>query len=144
MHLIRLAAVATFVALLTVPLAASAQKRGAKLITPKKDSPELVLLAGIKMIEAGNFDGWIDAHCHTEDLCFNANSKQSLRKYNLPALKRLAGKCHRTGGTALEITRKDAPATDGTVKIFVACDPRGMPRPFYLKKQGAAWKFKKI
>ncbi len=111
---------------------------------PAAGSPEATILAGLELIRDGKFGKWMSKHCHTEDLCHNANSRKSLEKYNLPAMKRLAPKCIKAGGK-LDVTRVNGdPKTDQQVKIFVVCDPAGMPRPFTMKKQGSAWKFKKI
>ena len=53
--------------------------------------------------------------------------------------------CLSHGTDSLEITREDGDAAKGdTLKIFVKCNPRGMPRPFHLKKEGKTWKFFKI
>ncbi len=113
-----------------------------EVVTPDKGSPEAALLAGLELIKDGDFDKWVDTLCHKGDLCYNGNAIKSVKKYNLPAMKRLAPQCIKDGGK-LKVTRKDDMG-DGYFKIFAECNPKGMPRPFHLKKEGKAWKFKKI
>ena len=135
---------ATLLITLVLLVPASASAVDGKTIKPKAGTPHHALLDGLKLIRDSKFDAWIERYCHTEDLCFSETSKRSLRKYNLPAIHRLASHCIK-GGDALKITRTDGdPAKDDQVKLFVECNPKGMPRPFTLKRQGKAWKFKKL
>lgn len=114
---------------------------------PAKDSVHAALIAGLKLLKAEKFDKWIDGSCHKEQLCYNANSIKSLKRYNLPAIFRLLTKkspsCLRGNDDTIVVTRSDT-QPDGTEKIFVKCLDDGMPRPFYLAKEGGAWKFTKI
>jgi hypothetical protein len=111
---------------------------------PAAGTPEATILAGLKLIRDGKFDAWMAQHCHQGDLCHNNNARKSLKKYNLPAMQRVAPDCIKAGDK-LEITRVDGnPATDEQVKVFALCNPKGMPRPFTMKKEGSAWKFRKI
>ena len=123
--------------------AANAQSKG----KVKKADPGTIyatIVDGLELIRDKKFEPFLDRYCHTEDLCFNENAKNSLRRYNLPAVSRLAAKCLKDARTLL-VTRQDGdPKTDDTIKVFVVCDPRGMPRPFTVKKQDGKWKFKKI
>lgn len=111
---------------------------------PKAGTAHHALLDGLSLLKDGKFDAWIDRYCHPDKLCFSAGSKKSLLRYNLPAIKRLAPQCIKDGDS-LEITRTDGdPAKDEAVKIFVLCNPKGMPRPFRLRKKGARWMFERI
>ena len=98
------------------------------------------VLHGLRLIHAGNFDGWISGYCHS-DQCTTLNARRALKRYNLPALKRRSPHCLRgPSKMTLEVTRTDKlPA--GAIKIFVKCHPKGSPYPFTLKKDGAKWKW---
>lgn len=135
-------ALAAAVSLALLATAGSALAGDGKLVAPEAGSPEAALLAGLELIKAGKFDQWVDTLCHKEDLCYNDNSVASVKKYNLPAMQRLAPKCLKDGGK-LEVTKVDDKG-DGYKVIFAVCDPKGMPRPFHLKLAGKDWKFKKI
>ena len=124
---------------------ASAAKKEIK--NPDKGTVHHALIEGLKLIKAQKFDKWISKSCHKDQLCYNANSIKSLKRYNLPAVYRLLTKkspsCLRGNDDTLLVTRTQA-QSDGTQKIFVKCLEQGMPRPFYLLKEGKAWKFTKI
>ncbi len=128
--------------LLVAAVPASAQK--GKDVKPADGSVHEAILKGLELIRDGKFDAWIDRYCHKGDLCFNDNSKAGLKRYNLPAMKRQAAHCIKDGGV-LRVTRTDGdPAKVDEVKIFAVCNPKGMPRPFTMKKEDKSWKFKKI
>ena len=102
------------------------------------------LLEGLKLVRDGRFDDWVGTWCSTSELCFNPTSIASLKKYNLPAMQRVAPQCLKGAGETLEVTRIDGdPAGTLPIKVFLRCDPAGMPRPFELVNQ-SGWKFKKI
>ncbi|MFT7623112.1 MAG: hypothetical protein ACI9WU_002289 [Myxococcota bacterium] len=112
---------------------------------PRPGTVHHALVEGLILVRDQKFQPFLDKYCHPDDLCFNANSRKSLLKYNLPALSRIGGKCLKGEGRTLKVTRTDGdPAKDDQIKLFVVCDPRGMPRPFTLKKKGSAWMWKKI
>jgi hypothetical protein len=106
------------------------------------------LVQGLKLIKQGKFDEWIDSYCHKANLCNSPGATQSVKRYNLPSLKKLLGynpSCLRGNDDTIVITREDGdPATDSQVKIFLECRTGGMPRPFTMKKEGDTWKFKQI
>ncbi|MFT7582584.1 MAG: hypothetical protein ACI9MR_004266 [Myxococcota bacterium] len=126
-------------------LGAVATQAQAKSVTPAIGSAEATILQGLKLINAGKFDKWVSTQCSKEKLCHNTNAIKSVKKYNLPALKRIASQCIKAGDT-LDVTKVQGDAkTDATLKIFVQCNPKGMPRPFHLiKNSKGAWKFSKI
>jgi len=134
---------ALFAIALMLPAMASAGK--SKLVTPKEGTYLYALVQGLTTIKDGKFDEWIDKFCHPDDLCYTENAKKSLLKYNLPAIKRIAGQCLKDA-PKMKVTRTDGDAAKGDteIKVFVECDPKGMPRPFRLKLHGKDWKFKSI
>jgi len=110
---------------------------------PAEDSPHYAIIEGLKLIKAGDFDKWMDRWCSEKELCFTDQAKDSLKRYNLPTLQRLAPDCLKEGD-AIEVTRTDGdPAKDAEVSIFIQCKAGGMPRPFHLIKEDG-WKFKRI
>jgi hypothetical protein len=128
-------------ALLCFAIPASAQEKQEPK-APAVDSPEHIILKGLMLIESKDFDGWIDQYCHPEHLCPTWTAKKSLKRYSLPALQRLAKKCINNG--KLRITRTDRDDSAERIKLYIVCDPKGMPRPFSLRKHGAKWKFERI
>jgi len=108
---------------------------------PKAGTPEAAVLGGLVLLAKGDHDAWLSKYCHTEDLCFTESAIKSLKRYNLPAITRLAPSCIKAGNKLLITRRK--PEGDAT-RIFVKCKEKGMPRGFLMKKQGADWKFKRI
>ena len=139
------AAVAATLAL-SAPAGATRSTVEAKLVTsPAESSPEYVVVKTLELIKAGNFDGFIAKYCHKGKLCTTGQAKSSLKRYNLPSLQRLAPKCLKAGG-AIDVTRvKGDPAKDVEVKVFITCDPRGMPRPFTLRNdEDGKWKHSRI
>jgi hypothetical protein len=111
-------------------------------VVPAADTAERALLDGLKLIRDGKFDAWVSQWCSTKELCFTEKSIDSLKKYNLPVIQRLAPRCIRGTGDALEITR--TVVDDKGTKVFVACDPDAQPRPFTLVKEGKGWRFKAL
>lgn len=139
----RFAVVMATLCALSMTTYAAAQSRS-KTTKPAAGSPHEALLGGLKLIVDKKFDAFLDRYCHQEDLCYTDRARKSLLRYNLPALSRIGGQCIKAGDT-LKVTRTDGdPAKDATVKIFVECNPKGMPRPFTLKKEGGQWKWKKV
>ncbi len=103
------------------------------------------LIEGLKLIEAGDFDGWMTQWCSAEKLCYNDNSRKSLAKYNLPARKRTAAACLKGDRDAVYVTRIDGdPGKDDAIKLYIQCREDAMPRPFSLQKEAAGWRFTKI
>lgn len=113
-------------------------------VEPKEGTVYASIAEGLKLIKDGKFKEWKSKFCHKGDLCYNDNSWRSIEKYNLPALQRLAPKCLKDGGKLLVTKVEGDLDKDDSVKIFIECDPNGMPRPFYLKKEDKIWKFTKI
>ncbi|MFT5433594.1 MAG: hypothetical protein ACI9OJ_004300 [Myxococcota bacterium] len=131
----------TGAALLCFVMLASAQTKR-EPPTPSVEAAKQTVLAGLKLIEAKDFEGWISQYCHPEHLCPTETSKKSLKRYNLPAIQRLAKKC--INGGKLRVKRAKRDDSLGRIKLYVVCDPKGMPRPFSLRKHGADWKFERI
>lgn len=111
-------------------------------VVPAADTAERAVLDGLKLIRDGQFDAWVSQWCSTRELCFTEKSVDSLKKYNLPVIQRLAARCIRGTGDALEITR--TVVDDKGTKVFVACDPDAQPRPFTLVKEAKGWRFKAL
>ncbi len=117
----------------------------AQEVVPKKGTPHHSLLGGLKLILNGKFDNWMKTYCHPDDLCMTETARKSLLKYNLPALKRIGKHCIKGRGNAIKVTRTDGdPAKDDTIKLFIQCNPKGMPRPFTFKKKDGRWLWKKV
>jgi hypothetical protein len=103
------------------------------------------LVEGLKLIDAGDFEGWMAQWCSAKKLCYNKNSRKAVAKYNLPARKRTAASCLRGDRDAVLVTRVEGdPARDDAVKIYLQCSEDAMPRPFSLQKEPAGWRFTKI
>ncbi len=117
-------------------------KRADKVVKAAPDH-ETALLEGLKLIKAGDFDGWISNWCSTEKLCYTDTAKKGILRYNLPALKRIVGHCIKDGDT-LKVTKTQGKVDEGKLKVFIECNPKGMPRPFHLTKDKAGWRFAKI
>ncbi len=109
---------------------------------PAIETPHGVILDGLKLIKEGKFDNWIQKHCSKEKKCFNAQTNAALKRYNLPAIQRRAGKCIKDDDT-IEVTRTDK-ISETELKIFLQCEPTAMPVPFWLIKEGTVWKFSNI
>lgn len=115
----------------------------AKPVKPEAGSVYAALYDGLKLVAEGKFDGFIDKFCSKDKLCPTDQAIASLRKYNLPAAQRQAPKCLK--GDSLEVTKVEGdPAKDESLKIFIQCDERGMPRPYQMTKEGGSWRFKNI
>ncbi|MDP6946288.1 MAG: hypothetical protein QF464_19220 [Myxococcota bacterium] len=142
-----LAASAALTITLTPPAEANSAPptaRGHKgLVTPAPDTPEGVLLAGLRLIADGQFDQWITRYCHMAKLCPTPQAQKSLKRYNLTAAQRVVGGCLKGDKKdQLRITRRVAEGAES--KFFLHCSDKGMPRPFTLMKEGDAWKFRRI
>jgi hypothetical protein len=103
------------------------------------------LIEGLKLIEEGEFDGWIAQWCSVSKLCYNDNARKALKKYNLPARKRTVSACLKGERDSVQVTRMNGdPAKDDAVKLFIQCSEDSMPRPFSLHKSADGWRFTKI
>ena len=109
---------------------------------PKAGTLYGAIVGGLKLIKAGSFDAWIAKYCHPDALCYNANVKRTLKRYNLKQLKKQAGFCLAPDGNSLIITREQK--MQGQEKVFVKCNPKGSPKPFWLKKKGNRWYWTKV
>lgn len=141
MHFVR--PIRALLALALVAAVAGGALADETIKAPAKDSPHYAIIEGLKLIKAGDFDDWIDTWCSEKELCFTDQAKDSLRRYNLPTLQRLAPDCLKEGDSII-VTRTDGdPAKDAEVSIYIQCKAEGMPRPFHLIKEDG-WKFKRI
>jgi len=114
-----------------------------KVHIPQKGSAEEALRDGLKLIAAGEFKRWRERYCHEDKLCRTKEATKSLFAFNLPAAQKLVAHCLRgEQDEGLSITRRVSRGEE--LKLFLACNPKGMPRPFSLEKEGRAWKFTKI
>lgn len=98
------------------------------------------LLEGLKLVRDNKWDDWFKL-CSPTKLCHNANSKSSLKTYNLPALQRRMGEC--IINDDITITRVDEVGQDD-LKLFVDCGAKQMPKPFRLGKENGKWLFRSI
>ena len=109
---------------------------------PKAGTLYGAIVGGLKLIKAGKFDAWINTYCHPDDLCYTERAKGYLKKYNLKQLRKQAGFCLNPDGNSLIITRQLQ--SNGQEKVFVKCNPKGSPKPFWLKKKGSRWYWTKV
>jgi hypothetical protein len=110
---------------------------------PKPGTYQHAVYEGLVQLKDGKFEDWLSRYCDKDELCPTPTAIASLKRYNLPAVQRIAPKCIR--GTGLKVTSVQGADTEkGPLKVFIECDPAGMPRPFHLKKVGANWMFTKI
>ena len=105
------------------------------------NTAEGVLLEGLKLINDNKWDDWISRHCSPDKLCFNPDSKKSLKTYNLPAMQRRAKHCLKDG--KITVTRTDEISAD-EVKLFVQCEEQAMPVPFRMGKFEGKWYFNSL
>ena len=110
--------------------------------SPKAGTLYGAIVGGLKLVKAGDFDGWINKYCHPDDLCYTERAKQFLKRYNLKQLRKQAGFCLQSDGNSLIITRQLK--SNGQEKVFVKCNPKGSPKPFWLKKKGSRWYWTKV
>lgn len=129
---------------LTLGIVLAGGSASAELVkNPAAGSMEAALLDGLKLIKDGKFDDWVSKFCSKEKACFNSNSINSFKRFNLPAKQRRAPSCLRENGTALDIKNVEDQG-DGSKKVFVNCEATAMAVPFYLVKEGDAWHFTAI
>lgn len=114
---------------------------GVALADKGSDQSEAVnaLRDGLTLIRDNKFDKWLDEHCSTEKLCFNNNSRRSLKRFNLPAIHKRSKSCVKPDGS-IKVTRTDK-ISDTEVKLFVQCEETASPYPFRLGLDNGKWKF---
>jgi hypothetical protein len=111
---------------------------------PPADSAHATIISGLKEIRDNKWDDWFKNRCSKQKLCFNENSKKSLKTYNLPAMQRRSKNCLKEGDSII-VTRTQGDLTkDSEVKIFIQCEDTAMPVPFNLIKEDGKWLFKSI
>jgi hypothetical protein len=112
---------------------------------PAKGSVYHAIIEGLKLIDTEHFGAWVRDYCSPTKLCITDKATGSLKRYNLPAMKRMAPFCLKGQQDELHITRTDGdPKKDKKVKIFILCKEGGMPRPFRMIKEDGGWRFEKI
>jgi hypothetical protein len=114
-----------------------------ELVKPTKGTALGAILAGIKLVKAGDFGTWIDKFCHPDDLCYTEKAKTALKRYDLPYLKRVSPHCLKGNEDSLQVTRKQK-LNNGELKIFIECNPKGSPRPFRVKQKDGRWYWTKV
>ena len=114
-----------------------------KVVKPTKGTALGAILAGIKLVKAGDFDTWIETYCHPDDLCYTEKAKTALKRYDLPYLKRVSPHCLKGSGDSLKVTRTQK-LSNGELKIFIECNPKGSPRPFRVKQKSSRWYWTKV
>ena len=132
--------ITAFAVVLALSLAAAPV--AADPVVPAAGSAERALIDGLKLIRDGQFDAWATQWCSKAQLCFTGKSVDSLKKYNLPTVRKYAGQCIKGAGDALDVSRTLVNGDE--VKIFVTCDPDVSPRPFTLVKESKGWRFKTL
>jgi hypothetical protein len=108
------------------------------------DSPQYAIREGLKLIRDGKFSDWMTRWCSPTELCTTDIQRKSLKKFNLPAMQRLAPDCLKGEGNTVQVTKIEGdPVKDKSVKIFIQCNPKGSPRPFHMIREDG-WKFMKL
>ena len=146
----RTAVLCSFAALMLLTWPATAQEAPPKappaedgLLTPEAGTPEWIILDGLRLIADGKFDAWVKRYCHKDKLCRSKQATKSIKQYNLKAASRLVGYCLKgEKKDKLKITRRVEKGEE--LKLFLACNVNGMPRPFTLQKEAGEWKFRRI
>ncbi len=111
---------------------------------PPADSAHATIISGLKEIRDNKWDDWFKNRCSKQKLCFNENSKKSIKTYNLPAMQRRSKNCLKEGDSII-VTRTDGdPTKDSELKVFIQCEDTAMPVPFNLVKEDGKWFFKTI
>lgn len=126
------------IGLMAAVSATSSAKKGRTVTNPAADSVHAAILGGLRLVKKGDFDGWVNTYCDKANLCYNSNAIRTLKKYNLPELQRRSSNCLKDGGKSIFVT-KEQEKPGGGVKLFLQCNPKGMPRPFHLLKTGTKW-----
>ena len=132
----KLLAAASLAFLLPLPAHAEAPPQDAKA------AATAALTEGMKLIRDNQWDAWIKNSCSPSKLCFNDNSKKSLKTYNLPAVQRRSKACLKAGDKVV-VTRTDETGPD-ELKLFIQCEETAMPVPFRLGKEGGKWLFRSL
>lgn len=113
----------------------------------KKATPayQASLIEGLKLIQDEKWDTWIADYCSKEKLCTTPNAIASLKRYNLPAMKRRVDRgCLKEGNKIAETRLDGDPSKDSQIKVFIECETTAMPVPFRLIKEDGKWLFQGI
>ena len=108
-----------------------------KFVNPPEGSVEHSLLDSMKMMKAGDFDGWIAKWCSAET-CPDRATNEQYKLYQLTSSSKTVGQCMTDDGGILVTRREDAEG--GGTRIYVFCGPNRMPAPSSHVKQGESWK----
>ena len=73
------------------------------LIKPQKGTVYYALLEGLKLLAAGDIEGWISSYCDGIRLCSNAPDINNIRQYRAKLQEKIASSCLKNGDTGLEI-----------------------------------------
>ncbi len=101
-------------------------------------SPKATIASALKMLLDGEYQKYIDTHCHP-DACSTDAAKKSLIRYNFPATTRRAGPCLKQGNTVDVKKTKGDPNKDKEIKVFIDCGDKRMPPPATLRKHSGKW-----
>lgn len=108
-----------------------------KFVNPPEGSVEHSLLASMKLIKAGDFDGWIGKWCAAET-CVDAATNEQFKRLQLTSAAKTVAQCMTEDGGVLVTRREDSEG--GGKRLFVYCGPNRMPAPSSHEKAGEAWK----
>ncbi len=111
---------------------------------PAEGTAHATIIAGLKEIRDNKWDDWFKNRCSKQKLCFNENSRKSLKTYNLPAMQRRSKNCLKEGDSIIVTRVQGDIDKDTEVKIFIQCEDTAMPVPFNLIKEEGKWFFKSI
>ncbi len=112
------------------------------LIVPKKGTVYHALLEGLKLLAVGDIDGWISGSCDGIRLCSNAVDINDIRNYRAKVQEKIATRCLKKGGEALEIDHVIGnPEIDLAVKIYLVCGEKDPPRFYSLRRTMDFWFF---
>jgi hypothetical protein len=131
-----------FILLLMLALIVTPVSAEEGLIVPKKGSVYEALLQGLKLLAVGNIEQWIIASCDGIRLCNNAADISHIRNVRAKVQEKIATRCLKKGGEALEIDRVVGnPEIDIAVKIYLVCGETDPPRFYSLRRTMDMWFF---
>lgn len=112
------------------------------LIVPKKGTVYAALLQGLKLLAVGDIEQWIVSSCDGIRLCSNAADINHIRNIRAKVQKKIATRCLKKGGDALEIDHVVGnPEIDIAVKIYLVCGDHDPPRFYSLRRTMDLWFF---
>ena len=132
-------AVSVLLLILLLPTMLAAQTG---LIRPQKGTVYASLLEGLKLLAAGDVDGWVSGYCDGMRLCKSDAEMKIIREYRAKLQQEIAPACLKDGERAIFVERIIGnPEVDTAVKIYLRCEEDGPPRFYSLRKTADYWFF---